>query len=795
MSGGNRHSAGMKHTPILPGLLIGRVTFPRKLWSFSLRHPWLIVALAFLCLAALSVEARTLTLEPRGDLLSANDPLTVAEEHRREIFGPDFRVVAALFKPADQGGVLQISSLEALADLHHGWEKVSGVRRIASLVNSPVLVGSAEAAEGAPLWPELKPGAAETLRRRLEAAPIQSALFLSSSGTLIPLYLETEEGTSEPGLIEHLQRIAADVEKRHPGAGEVLVMGPAVVETGLLREVFDDLHGLVPVALAATLLVLLWVVRSVSLFLVVIIHSLGILVAVLGGMAACGLSVNLVSVLVPIIMIPIGAAPLLHLLVGLRAGTSDEIGGEERMRVLDAAYARLEGAMLGAGATTALGFLGFVISRIPSIRQFGLILSAGTVFALLVTFTLDASLLLLLGWKNQAGRFPGPVRVDLIGRWLLGTIRSPDLLRRRSRVAIVASSLLAAACLPALTALRIDDTWVRNFDPRSEVARDASRYESEFLGTNILSVVVEPDPSDPEARSNSLKLVTMLPVALYGVPGVRGTLTMSLLARSLDPAQGSIWQDWPAPTPDTMAAYHSEWKRRGVALPRAAMLANPDQSRFQVLVFIVNNHFWEVERTVSVVKAIAQGGAGRGVAVKLGGNLASNLRMVRLAILGQGWAVAALLVVMAALAIGYTRSFKSGVMIVGPMILGLLATYLTIVGLGIPYGIAVSMSAILMIGTAVEFAIHTRAGLLRNRNASRSCWIRDMTVVIKGILLNGGLRTVGFVVLALSHVPPNRNLGLLCSLVVCISTTLTLFLLPTTALVAGGRVTHTRARG
>ena len=779
----------------MPGLLSGRATLSRKPWRFSLRHPRLVVALAFACLVALAVEARTLRLEPRVDLLSADDPLSLAERQRREIFGPDFRVVAALFKPADQGGVLQSASLEALADLHHRWGKVPGVRRIASLVNSPVLVGSLEAAAGTPVWPGLKPGAAEFLRGRLEAAPIHSAMLLSLPSTLTPFYIETDEGFSESELIGRMQRIAADVEERHPDAGEVLVVGPAVVETGLLRAVLDDLRGLIPFALAATLLVLLWVVRSVRLVLVVIIHSLGILVAVLGGMAACRISVSLVSALAPVILIPIGVAPLVHLVVRLRADPAGGIGRQDRMSVLDAAFSRLEGALLGTCATAAIGFLGFGISWIPSIRLLGLILAAGAVLALCLTFTLDAALLLLLGWKDEAGRVAGPVRVAPIGRWLLGTIRSRDRLRRRSWVAIAASALLAAAGLLALPGLRIDDTWIRNFDPASEVVRDTSRYEAEFLGTNILSVVVETDPSDPEARSNSLNLITILPVALYGVPGVRGTLTMALLARSLDPDQGPIWQDWPAPTPDAMAGYYSEWKRRGVAVPRAAMLADSDQSRFQVLVFVVNNHLRELERTVAAVKAIAQRGAGRGVTVELGGNLATNLRVVRLAVPGQGWCVAALLVVLAALAIGYTRSFRSGAVIVGPMVLGLLATYLTIVWLGIPYGFAVSMFPNLMIGAAADSAIHARAGLARNRDASRARWVGDMTVVIKGILLSAGLRTAGFAVLALSSLPPNRYMGLLCGVVVCIATTLTLLLLPTTALVAGGRVTNARAQG
>ncbi len=87
-----------------------------------------------------------------------------------------------------------------------------------------------------------------------------------------------------------------------------------------------------------------------------------------------------------------------------------------------------------------------------------------------------------------------------------------------------------------------------------------------------------------------------------------------------------------------------------------------------------------------------------------------------------------------------------------------------------------------MIGVAVDFGIHLRSALARNRTASRTRWVADMSVVTRGILLNGSLWGVGFAVLAISQIPPNRYLGLLCSVVVGVATALTLLMIPTAAL-------------
>jgi len=126
-------------------------------------------------------------------------------------------------------------------------------------------------------------------------------------------------------------------------------------------------------------------------------------------------------------------------------------------------------------------------------------------------------------------------------------------------------------------------------------------------------------------------------------------------------------------------------------------------------------------------------------------------------------------------------------MIVAPMSLATLCTYLIVVNLGIPYGVAVSMFPTLMIGMAVDFAIHIHSGLVRNRESSRTRWCRDMAVVARGIILNGALWTIGFAVLAGSRLPPNRYLGVLCSVVIGFSAILSLFMLPTAALATGDR--------
>ncbi len=754
----------------------------RPLWIFSLQRPPLVIAIGALLLGWLALEARHLRFEHHVDLLSPDDPVSVAERERQDRFGSDFRILVALAKSRREGGVLTPTSLEALEELHGELAALPEVRRIASLVNVRTLVSSPWAPEGARLWAGSETGSGELLLRRLERSPLLRRMLLSRGNSLTPLYLEFRDQTAEPELARRIVRLAAELEGRYPEGGDVLVVGPALVQTSLAEHVLDDLFLLVPISVSVMLLLLLAVFRSAAVLVVVLGHTSALLVIVLGGMAVLGLGINLVSVLAPILLVPIGAADLLHLLVRLRSVADREARPVERLPILDGTFARLEGAMVGTSITTAIGFLAFLLSPVPAIRQFGTTLSAGVAVALLISLTLDAALLSLVWRLPRSSRIREARRAPLAEGWLSGLGGSNDTLRRRSRRAVLICLYLAVPGLISLFYLRIDDTWVGNFDPGSSVAQDARHFEDEFVGTNILSVVIESDPSTPGARHRALELASRLPDMLVPVPAVRGAVSLETLARMLHPPQGGTSSPPAAPTLEAMLEGYGEWKRRGLPLPRAEMLATPDLSSFQVLAFVVNDHYWELGRSISRIRARAEESAGSGVTVRMGGDLVRNMRMVRLAVVGQSFSIAVLLAVIAVLVIGYTRSLRSGMTILAPMGLAILAAYFIVVNLGIPYGIAVSIFPTLMIGLAVDFAIHVRAALARNREASPGVWTKDMVVVVNGIVLNGLLWGLGFAVLAFSRIPPDRYLGLLCSAVVWFATAVTLLLVPTSTL-------------
>ncbi len=760
---------------------------PGFLWRIALRRPAAVLVVAGLLAAVSAWQARGLIFDAEIDLLPPDSAIALSEAARRETFGPDLRVVVALMRHHTEGGVVEAPSLGALRDLHQTVAQVTGVRAVTSLANAPLLAPSPAGARGEPLLTGLDDAGLKALVAKLHATQVQKHLVLSPLWTVAPLYVDLDPDVPEAPVIDRLGHAAAGVEARHPGAGRVLVVGPAVVETGLAGHIFDDLLVLVPVAVAVAGLCLLWMVRRPIYLAIAVVHCAALVGIVLGGMALLGLRMNLVSVLAPVVLVPIGLSDLLHLFVRLESGEGLGRSGGDPRGLVAGAFQLLERPMFDTSAANTLGFLGFVISPIAAIRQFGLTIAAGAAAALLIAFTLDAALLALY-WRPRREPPGRPASVPPRWRRLVAVVAEPRACRRAAAASGLVCVVAVAAGCWALLGLRIEDTWVGNFDPGSRVRQDTSVFERHYLGTNVLAVVVTADPAVAGSRDEAVRVVNDLTTTLAFAEGHKGALSATLLARAMDPSSARPWLPWSSPSSEQLEASLGTLQGLGVAVPRLAMLATPDLARFQIQVFVPNKPYADLVAIVERARRVAVARQRPGVEVTLGGDLIANIEMVRQAVGGQAWSQVLELATMTGLVVLIARSVLGGVVMMAPMIVAILAAYALMILARLPYGVAVSMFPTLAIGTAIEFAVHVRDALVRLRGAGRTRLVRDLEVVARGIALNGVLWTCGFAVLCVSRLPPNRYLGLLCSAVFALSLAATLLLLPVSRLAAGRTV-------
>ncbi|MFE5853398.1 MMPL family transporter [Streptomyces sp. NPDC056500] len=274
--------------------------------------------------------------------------------------------------------------------------------------------------------------------------------------------LSPDLGDELAGTLDRVREAADGV----PGT-TVQLAGPAAAQADL-SDAFAGIDGLLlGVALAAVLVILLLVYRSVLLPLVIILGSvfaLGLACAVVyfladrGVVRVDGQVQGILSILV------IGAATDYALL--LTARYREELAHTtDRFLAVRAALRRSTGAIVASAATVALGLLALLLSDLTNNRALGPVGAIGIVCSVLSVLTFLPAVLVLLGraayWPAKPPSDQSPSNASGVWTRVAGLVdRAP---RRVWSLALV-GLLACAAFAPTLTSkgVPLDEIFVKD---------------------------------------------------------------------------------------------------------------------------------------------------------------------------------------------------------------------------------------------------------------------------------------------------------------------------------------------
>ncbi|MFE9259028.1 MMPL family transporter [Streptomyces sp. NPDC006879] len=283
----------------------------------------------------------------------------------------------------------------------------------------------------------------------------------------------------------------------------VQLAGPAAAQADL-GDAFAGIDGLLlGVALAAVLVILLLVYRSVLLPLTIIlgaVFALGLACAVVYALADRGIVrvdgqvQGILSILV------IGAATDYALL--LTARFREELTlHEDRMTAIRAALRQTAGPVCASAATVALGLLALLLSGLTNNRALGPVGAIGIICAVLSALTFLPAVLVLLGraayWPARPGR-PGTVSGSH-GLWTAIADRV-DRAPRRAWVTTLGALLLCAAFSPKLVSqgVPLDEIFVNE---APSVTAQRALAEHFPAGSGNPAVVIARAPQAPAVEA------------------------------------------------------------------------------------------------------------------------------------------------------------------------------------------------------------------------------------------------------------------------------------------------------
>jgi uncharacterized protein len=761
----------------------------------ALARPLLILALLAVGTAVAAKGLFRLELWTDGAAIHPQgDPVVQQTQADRQAFhDPDLILLLATARPGGPRldtpqGFAFLSRLQAALGRFPGVEP-GGVRSIVTFLDPPRVLR--------PLlihtfFEEWSRGEApfDDVLARLRREPMASGLYLSADGTAAAFYLPVGRRVGRGELLADLRRYLTP---RRAAPFRLRLTGPVAAEADLGDAVLADLARLVPLMVAAVALLLALTLRTAGGVLVPLAQVVATLVWTLGLMGWAGVPVTLVTTVLPVLLMAMAMTDEIYLLERLRdhlalvpagagaaggpgAGGAKAAARERVRRAAELAFVDLATPLVLISLATAAGFFSFLDAGMAPVRHLGLFTGIGLLLGMLFTFTLAPALVVTLPprWLERRRDAAGAAAAgegELAGFERL-TVRRPRA------VALVTLGLLALA-VPGVLRLRVEDSWIDNFDPRAPLVTAARMFDAEFWGSYRFDVVCSG------------------PAGYFWTPAGAGLLAQVDAWAERAPHVGGVISILPA---FVGGARVLELPPPLVALPAAAMrrvgmlveilrirlglreLLALDGGRARVRLLVKDADYGKARRLAAAFAAEQPRlAAGRPVDVHASGEVPEALAVVGAIVANQLRSIAWTALLIAAMLLAALRSARRAAVVLAPVVAATLLLFGGLGAAGVPLGIATSMFAALNLGAGVDFAVQYAFAYRRERRAGlahAAAVAATLATTGRGLRWNAVVLSLGIAVLGFSAIKPSASLGLLLALAMLVSYACTLALFP-----------------
>ena len=753
-----------------------------RLLAISVRHPRVVVGLVAVLtvLSALAIPGVRVRLDGRS-LIPQGHPAQEASNRAAELFGLRDVIVIGVESPQ---GIYNPRTLALVAQLSGALAGVDGIvpGSIASLATLPRFFVEQDVLDPEPLLARVARGGpvdarlAARLRRETQALGLDDGVLASSDSRTAAIYAEVRDDADRYRVLEQVRGLVARLAP-HQGPDRVRLSGTALAQAVLGLAAARDLSRLLPAVLLTIALVLAAVFRHPMAALVSLAEIGASLVWTAGIMGLRGESLFVTTLVLPVILLVIGVSDDVYALNECFQALRKTPGAPPE-DVIVASFRAVKRPILLTSATTVAGLLSLAATNLVPQRVFGIYGGLAILFSSLFTFSFVPALLVVLRLR-VAGREQVSHAPDSRLLVLCSALRRVGPLR-----GLAALVLTVGLAVWATTGLRIEDNWVRNLPPSSDIARDTRALDRTLAGTLRIEILADSGRRDGFLDPSAFQRLGRIEKALSGLPGVGAVHSVySDVVRVQSSLDGVAYPAWRAALDAGRRSLGSADVEQALLLlsslrrSPASERIDGEYRRARLTVFVRDASY---SRMAGIVHAAAQLGDRSMTLTPLGDGWINYLA-VRLLVTGQIQSVGYALLANVLLVFLLFRHIGDSVLTLAPILMTVLLVFAFLALSGTPLGIANSMFASIALGIGVDYSIHLVAHYRENRASGLPAPAAMESAVVStgpAILKSAAAIAAGLSVLAFSEVLPNLQLGLLVSLSLTVCAAMTLLLVP-----------------
>jgi hydrophobe/amphiphile efflux-3 (HAE3) family protein len=756
-------------------------SFVHRLVSFSIRHSWKVILLAFLLTLLLGYYAFQIQIDANiGNMIPKHDRVLKLTE--KYATGSD---VWQLLIAVESDDLYNLDKLWAFESAIQEIEAVEGV--IGSINPFNFITFEQEGKKIKPVSTASESRAPrnqvelEKFTIRLLGNPLAKNMVLSGDGSALCAIFPVEIKDDFSDLFATVDRQRLSLESHY----NVYITGPPLFFHKTKTALLDD----VPKFLIFSVLIILTILflsfrtlRSLILPLVVVGFST---LWTMGTMKLLGFKLTVVSIMVSPLVLTLGSAYSIHVL--------NQYYREAKVKSTDKSWiaqsvGHINQTILMAALTTIIGFSSLVSANLVQIKEFGLSTSIGIVYcALLTLFFFPAALSLLPS--------PRAVERDRVLKGLIAHFMERLSLWVISHRYIIFAAIIAIAVAfgVSLKYVRYQTDYLSYFRKKQRIVQDSEEWVKRFGGyTNVYMTIEAPEGEknyflDPEV----LKKISRLENNLTLDPDISYIFSFSQYLKLMNlKASGSFT----IPERRASILLLSRYIKSIISSPYGrSMVAPPINEDFtQFTIFL---RVWdgtnkrvlkepEFKNLIHRIDTLIDNDLDNRAETVIWGRALALMYISDTLSRDQIFSViVSVALIFLVTTIGF-RSIRLGVLTLIPMMTGIMLNFVIMVLLKLPFDVVTVMFSSVVIGVGIDDSIHLIIRYRRQIRVYKGAVDRQtvlshtLRTTGRPILLTSLSLMSGFLVLCFSQFLPILYFGMLVSLALATTTIGALIILP-----------------
>jgi len=539
----------------------------------------------------------------------------------------------------------------------------------------------------------------------------------------------------------------------------VFSIGFPQVRAEIVDRIRNEQARLFPLAIGALLIALFLLLRQLIDILLPILSAGFSILWTLGFMALTGIPLNVVTSIIPILLVIVGSTEDIHLLSEFRQGQRRGLDNREALKHM---ARRMGSIVLLTFLTTYLGFLSVGLSRIEVLWQFGLVASTGLLFNFIATIILIPSVLSLAGrWQldGKAKIYGEKSRRVARGYW--------NVLWKYRRTVIFLFVLATAVSIAGIPRIHINHNAIDSLGENSPVRQRITQVNDNLAGLETLSVIVDSGIEDTFLKVRYLEELAKIQDFIREKGWSRSTTSfadyLALLNGAFQELDEAIMPESDDVVTELMIFLrHDEVKG----------YVTKDFSEARILVRHDIDSSEELRRVLEELQAFINNNLDPGLRAHITGDSVLTLYATNAMISGQLQSIALLLVIIVLIIGVLFTEVRVGLLATLPNLFPVIVMFGFMGFMAIPLNIGTTMAAAIAIGIAVDDTLHFMLRYNRELKASKShttamhrtIYGEALPVVSTSLAL-----IAGFLVFTQADFPPIVQFGMLGALVILVA--------------------------